>query len=316
MTSTRPAPRRIAPARLGLLQVSTAGVLWGTTGLALHVIHGRSDMAIVTISSYRIGIAALILLGMVAATRQLGAVVEVLLRQPVVFVVVALSTMLVQTLFVYAVITVGVSVATIVALGLAPVLTTAIESARSRSLPSPSTWAVLTAGLSGLVLVSASAGGATQSEHPLLGLVAAVATGVGYALTTLLGRRLAQDTSATAVTAGTTAIGAVALLPLGILGGATGAPLVTADPVAVLALVYLGAVTMALAYWLLYAGLRAISGGAAVIATLIEPVAASVFAAVLLHERLGVNGVIGAVLILLAVAELHRAPTAGVPPPG
>jgi DME family drug/metabolite transporter len=255
------------------------------------------------------------LLGVVAATRQVGQLAAVLHRQPLVFVAVGLSTALVQTGFVFAILTVGVSVATIVALGLAPVLITAIESTRARTVPSASTCVVLVAGLSGLVLVSSSSGRATQSPHPVLGLVVAVVTGAGYALTTLLGRRLAHDTSATAVTAGTTAIGALALLPVGVLG-ADGSSLTTTDPAAVGALLYLGAATMALAYWLLYAGLRTISGGAAVIATLVEPVAASLLAAVLLGERLGVAGAVGAVLILLAVAELHRAPSPGVPPPG
>ena len=45
--------------------------------------------------------------------------------------------------------------------------------------------------------------------------------------------------------------------------------------------------TLAVAYGLLYAGLRTVEGSAAVVATLLEPVTAAVLAAVVLGERLG-----------------------------
>ena len=69
-------------------------------------------------------------------------------------------------------------------------------------------------------------------------------------------------------------------------------------------LLYLGVITMALAYALLYAGLRTVSGSAAGIATLLEPVTAAVAAAIVLGERLGVLGVVGTLLLLAAVAGL------------
>jgi DME family drug/metabolite transporter len=91
---------------------------------------------------------------------------------------------------------------------------------------------------------------------------------------------------------------------------------VTTDPVALATLAYLGIVTMALAYGLLYAGLRTTSGSAAVVASLLEPVTAAVVAAVVLDERLGLAGILGTVLILAAVAGLGRRERPPVPPPG
>ncbi len=61
---------------------------------------------------------------------------------------------------------------------------------------------------------------------------------------------------------------------------------------------------MALAYGLLYAGLRTTTGSAAVIATLLEPVTAGVVAWLVLGERIGFLGVAGMLLILGAVAGL------------
>jgi DME family drug/metabolite transporter len=74
---------------------------------------------------------------------------------------------------------------------------------------------------------------------------------------------------------------------------------------------------MAIAYGLLYAGLRTTTGSAAVIATLLEPVTAAVLAAVLLDEHLGAAGIVGTTLILVAVAGLGRRPetTTGVVSP-
>jgi DME family drug/metabolite transporter len=63
---------------------------------------------------------------------------------------------------------------------------------------------------------------------------------------------------------------------------------------------------MALAYGLFYAGLRTTRSGAAVVATLLEPVTAAVAAAVLLGERLGALGIVGSALILAAVAGLEE----------
>ena len=70
-------------------------------------------------------------------------------------------------------------------------------------------------------------------------------------------------------------------------------------------LLYLGVLTLAVAYGLLYAGLRTVVGSAALIATLLEPVTAAVLAAVVLGERLGLLGLVGAALILVAVAGLE-----------
>ena len=66
--------------------------------------------------------------------------------------------------------------------------------------------------------------------------------------------------------------------------------------------VYLGALTFALAYALLYSGLRTTSSSAAVVAALCEPVAAAVF----LDERLGVWGIVGIALVVAAIASTAR----------
>jgi len=69
------------------------------------------------------------------------------------------------------------------------------------------------------------------------------------------------------------------------------------------------------AYGLFYAGLRSTSSETAGVLTLLEPLAAAVLAAVVLHERLTGLGIAGGPLLLAAIAALYvRAPEAETPP--
>jgi DME family drug/metabolite transporter len=301
--------------RLGLAQVSLAGVLWGTGGLGVQIIREHEPMSVLTVSAWRMGLATLVLLGAVAALRQAGDVVRLLRERPGPAVLAGVATGAYQALYFGSVVSVGVTVATVVSLGLAPVIVTAVECLRQRRLPGPAMLGVLGLALTGLVLVSSTAGLGETGPRPVLGVVLAALSGTTYALTTMLAESVAVTTTPLALTTVATGAGALALLPLGLLGARGDAPLLTSDPVVLGTLVYLGVFTMALAYGLLYAGLRTTSGSAAVIASLLEPVTAAVVAAIVLDERLGVAGVAGTLLILAAVAGLGRKETPTLPPP-
>lgn len=291
-------------ARIGLVQVCLAGVLWGTGGLAVQVVRHAAPLSVVTISAWRMVVAAVVLIGALALTRQLRAASGLLRSRPGHVVTVGVCTAAYQALYFGSVVAVGVTVATVVSLGFAPVLVTVVESVRDRARPSGAELAVLVLALAGLVLVSASADASAGGDHPVLGVLAAVGSGAAYALTTVVGRSLARSAGPLALTATSTTIGAVALLPGLALTGTGGGDL--AHPIVATTLVYMGVMTMALAYGLLYAGLRTTPGSAAVVATLLEPVTAAVLAALLLGERLGPLGLAGVALILLAVAGLGR----------
>ncbi|WP_244930407.1 DMT family transporter [Nocardioides sp. W7] len=309
-------PTSISPAlsaRTGLLQVALAGALWGTGGLAVQVVRDVLPMSVLVISAWRMVIAALVLVAVLALTRQSAGVVALLRTRPAYAVGVGTATAAYQALYFVSVVNVGVTVATVVSLGLAPVLLTVGEAVRDRRRPDTGHLLVLGVALTGLLLVSGTAHSGDSGPHPLLGLLTAVGSGTAYALTTALGRPLAQVTSPLALTTTTTTVGALVLLPLAALSALGGSPVLTTDPVAAGTLLYLGVMTMALAYGLLYAGLRTTPGSAAVIATLLEPVTAALVAAAFLDERIGALGVVGTALILLAVAGLGRRP---VVPPG
>ncbi len=304
-----------SPSRLGLLQVSMAGILWGTGGLGVQVIREHEPMSVLTISAWRMGLAAVVLVAAVALLRQAGDIARLLRERPGPAVLAGVATGAYQALYFGSVVSVGVTVATVVSLGLAPVLVTAVECVRDRRFPSGRALGVLALALAGLVLVSSTAGLGETGPRPALGVLLAVLSGTTYAVTTMLAERIAATTTPLALTSVATGAGALALLPFGLVASRGEAPLVTTDPVAVATLLYLGVFTMALAYGLLYAGLRTTTGSAAVVASLLEPVTAAIVAALVLDERLGVLGIVGTLLILLAVIGLDRHDTPVTPPP-
>jgi DME family drug/metabolite transporter len=311
-TRTRSAHRS---ARIGLLEVCAAGVLWGTGGLVVTVLHERDGLGAMTVSAWRMALATVALVGFAVAARRWGAVVATMRTRPVLAILVGCGTALYQGLYFISVLLVGVSVSTVVSLGLAPILAAAWEHATARSRPSAREVGVLAAALAGLVLISMTVGNGAPApgDDPGLGLLLAVAAGATYAATTVLGHDLAQRVDAVALTTCATAAGAVALLPFLWFAAATGGPVLSTDPESLALLAYLGVATMALAYGLLYAGLRTTSGSAATVATLVEPLSAAALAALLLGERLTWAALLGGALILAAVVALHPTEERPVP---
>lgn len=293
--------------RTGLLQVCAAGVLWGTGGLAVTVLHERDGLGAMTVSAWRMLLAAVALIGFAVVTRRASVVRATVRDHPGMAVLVGCGTAAYQGLYFVSVLMVGVSVATVASLGLAPILAAVWEHLHARTRPSAREAGVLAAALTGLVLISATAGhgSAGPGDSPYLGLLLAVTAGATYAATTVLGHTIAQRTDPVALTTCTTTVGAVALAPFLLVAAMGNDPLIGTSAASLGLLAYLGIATMALAYGLLYAGLRTTSGSVATVATLLEPVSAALLAAALLGERLPWPALLGGALILIAVAALR-----------
>ncbi|GGC06851.1 DMT family transporter [Cellulomonas carbonis] len=308
MTASRsPARHGNAGSRVGLLQVSAAGVLWGTGGLVVTLLHERTGLGAMTTSAWRMALAAVALVAFAAVTGRLGAARRTVREHLGLTVALGCGTALYQGLYFVSVLLVGVSVATVVSLGVAPVLAAAWEHLARRTRPTWRQVGVLAAALAGLVLVTAAAPHGTTApvDRPALGVALAVASGATYAATTVLGHRLAQRVDPVALTTGATVVGALALAPFLVVAGALGEPVLATDPTSLGLLVYLGVATMALSYGLLYAGLRTTTGSAATVATLVEPLTAATLAAAVLGERLAWPALVGGALVLAAVAALR-----------
>jgi DME family drug/metabolite transporter len=287
--------------------VCAAGVLWGTGGLVVSILNERDGLGAMTVSAWRMALAATALISFVALTGRSRAAARVLRARPALVVAVGCGTAAYQALYFVSVLLVGVSVATVVSLGLAPVLAATWEHVRARTRPTRREVAVLAAALVGLVLISATAGhgSAASGSNPTLGLLLAVASGATYAATTVVGHTLAQHVDPIALATSASGVGALVLAPFFGVAAATSQPVGSTDPSSIALLVYLGVATMALSYGLLYAGLRTTSGSAATVATLVEPLTAALLAAAVLGERLPLLASVGGLLILGAVVALR-----------
>jgi DME family drug/metabolite transporter len=298
-------------ARVGLVQITLAGVLWGTTGVVVQLVRESTGLSAVSISFYRLAIASVALL--LLSTARLAPLLAALRLSPGPLVLVGVGLAGYQALYFLAVTTAGVSVATVISLGLAPVLTAGWEAARARHLPGASTVVPLIAGVGGLMLITMSSAHPTAAApRPLLGLLVAIGSGIGYAATTVLSRHITQQVAPRSLTTLSTALGALVLAPLALMSGAS----VPVEPRPVAMLAYLGVVTTAVAYGLFYAGLRTTSSSAAAVLTLLEPLTAALLAVAVLSEPLPLPAVAGGVLLLGAVAALYLTPAQAPERPG
>ena len=306
---TAPTRSRIDPAHAlrGLLLVSAAGVVWGTIGPAVQLASEASGLSPWAISAYRAVAAVLVLFAASLATRRLGTSLAMARRHWRRVTVTGLATATFMLLFFVAVVAAGVSVATVIALGLAPVLLLVVGSVQRHRTPSPAQVLTVTTALVGLVLVSVVGGPGDEAQDPTLGILAALGSGTAYAVSTHVGAPLSRQHDALTVTTATMTVASAVLIPGGLVAAyLRDEPLTTTDAGSWLLLAYLGVVTMAFAYVLLYAGLRSTTSGSAVVATLLEPVTAVLIAVLLLGERPTAAVVVGTLLILAAIATLGR----------
>jgi DME family drug/metabolite transporter len=219
-----------------------------------------------------------------------------------------------QALYFVGVQYVGVSVSTLVRLGIAPIALTVGTALARRRVPAVGGLAVLACAIVGLALVSLRPGSGVAASHPVLGVLASIASGLGYAAITALSRRMAE-LDPLVLTGVTSAVATVVLLPFAVVAGMA----VPHDAVANGWLGYIGVVPTVAAYWLFYRGLRSTVSEVAGVLTLLEPLTAAVLAAIVLHESLSHWALVGGLLMLVAVGSLYLrrpAPEVGeVPPP-
>ncbi|MDQ1662961.1 MAG: drug/metabolite transporter, family [Blastococcus sp.] len=289
-----------AAARRGFLLVLLAGITWGTSGFSGSLIASRTDLGPLDIAWYRMTIGAVALfIGYLVSRRRRSAVRPVLGQGVVVrLVLVSAGLAAYQLAYFAAVAQAGVSISTLVALGLAPLLVAVGTSALGHGRPDRSTIAALVAALTGLVLLVGISAGADTGTSVLLGALLATGSALGYAGVTLAGAGVPSGVPVTLIGF---AGGAALLTPVALVVGLHG----TTDLAALGLLLYLGLVPSALAYSLFFTGLRSVPGPVVSIVTLMEPLTATALATAFLGERLSPGALAGGLLVLAAVAGLY-----------
>ncbi len=285
--------------RRGFVLVVVAALCWGTSGLSGRVVADRGGLSALEIAWYRLAIGAVALLVARAVTaRRRGPAVPVTRPVAVRLVLIGAGLAAYQLAYFTAVERAGVSIATLVALGLAPLLIAVGGTLLGAGRPDRATLTALGAALVGLTLLVGVSAGADTGTTVLLGALVATGSALGYAVVTLAGGGVPAGVP---VTLAGFAGGALLLTPVVLAQGLT----VPSDGIALAVLLYLGLVPSALAYGLFFAGVRTVPGAVASIVTLLEPLTATLLATVFLGERLEPAAVAGGALLLAAVAGLY-----------
>jgi drug/metabolite transporter, DME family len=297
-------------ARTGLIAVSGGALLWGTTGVPVRIIQERTGLSPVTIGCLRLAVATLAV-AFVFGRSGVRRVRAVAARHGWRLFAAGSGLAGYQALYFVGVQDVGVSISTLVSLAVAPVALTVWASIAARKPPTIAAALTVIVAVAGLTMVSIGPGSAAGGQHPVVGLIASLGSGLTYAVTTVVNHRIAADGHPVLVTGAASAIGAVVLVPFALAFGLRW----PADGIASGWLVYIGVATTVVAYALFYTGLRSTSSETAGVLTLLEPLAAAVLAAIVLHERLTGLGIAGGALLLAAIAALYvREPERETPP--
>jgi DME family drug/metabolite transporter len=309
--------------RHGIALLVVAGVAWGTGGLTGNLLGHATGLSPLAIAAYRLGLGGLLVLLALGVARLVDRSRRPLLGEMAhrgaalrrIGSIAALAAAF-QACYFTAVGLTSVSLATLVAIGVAPVVVITVETVRGRARTGSGTTLVLA--LVGLALLVGAPQGGHDPLAVLAGTAAATVAGTGFAVMTLLGARPVTGLDASFATGAAFAAGGLLLaVPAALTGGmAFPATVVGAGLLALLVVV-----PTALAYTAYFRGLsHSDAAGTGVVVALLEPLTAAVLAAAVLGERLGVVGTVGALGLAAAVlraagAERHRRAAPG-PMPG
>lgn len=287
--------------------VALGAILWGTGGLAGAALADSAGLAPLVVASYRLlggGAVLLVALAVTGRLRGLARTRPALVR----IVVTALLLAVYQGAYFAAVVRAGVAVATLIALGAAPLLVAIGTAVSSRRAPAARTVVALALALVGLVLLVGRPGDAAGSAPA--GAALAFVAAAAFATMTGLNRRPVPGLSPLPMTATAFTLGGILLLPVAaVVGPTVGLP---DDAQGWLLLAYFAIVPTAAAWGAYFTGLRGVPATTATLLALLEPLTATVGAVLLRGEQLGVAGVVGAVLLGTAVVVLRPRP-AGSP---
>lgn len=289
----------------GLLLVAAAAALWGTSGLTATVAYSRGVHPL-TVSSWRMALGALALLPVLRTAPAVADRLSWQDRRRLAVIGAGLAAY--QACYFIAVQRSGVSIATLMTLGSAPILVTLGERLLSGRRTARRTLVGVALAVTGLVaLVDLPSSG---GDEVLVGAAFATMSALGYAAVTLAGGSLSTRLGAQRLTVLAFVTATVLLLPatLATVGLGLGD-----DPTVVAAMLYLGLVPTALAYRLFFTGLQQVTASAAAILVLLEPVIATALAVPLVGERLTPLGWSGGALLLVAVVLVSWSPRPASP---
>lgn len=273
------------------LYILCAAILWGTTGTAQAFAPENAHPA--AIGAVRLAIGAAALLAAAAAAKKLR-----FKNWPLKTVLLAAVCMaLYQPLFFSAVMTAGIAVGTVVAIGSAPVSAGVLEWMIYKKRPSR-LWICSTAlSVAGCLLLFANKDSAAVS---LPGILLAAGAGLAFAGYTFVSRSLVQTNDSLSAAAVTFSVSALLLLPLLLFFDNTW----IASTRGIAVSLHLGIIATGFAYFLFSKGLAQVSSAAAVTLSLAEPMTAALLGVFIVGETLSLTAWLGIVLLLTGIGVL------------
>ena len=291
-----------SPARLrGLALIALAAISWGTTGSVSTLLMSRAGATPLVVGAARMLVGAVLLAAVAAITSRRPQAVTGEPRRPSghdVWRWLALGACMAafQATYFTAVTHAGIAVTALVAICSAPLLIAALAPALLGERLTRRLIAALALGVAGTALVVAAPVAGATAPRPVSGVMLALGAGLAYALYVVIAKSAVARTSPLVVSAFTFAIAAVLMAPVLLTPGAL-TQLARGWP----GLLYLGAVTTAGAYAVYTIGLRDVTASVAGIASLMEPLTATLLGVLLFGERFGLAGWVGAILLLVAL---------------
>jgi drug/metabolite transporter, DME family len=277
--------------------IGLAAVSWGTTGSVTNVLVTRAGAGALVIGAARMLIGAILLL---IAARWVTGSLRVDPADRWRCVVLGLCMAAFQATYFSAVTLVGIATAALIAICSAPLLITGLAAAALGERLTARVGSVLAMGVIGTaLLIVGPRAAADVSVRFVAGVLLALGASFAYALYVVVAKATLARTAPLPLAAANFGVAALALAPV-LAGADVGRQVALGWPW----LLYLGAVTTAGAYAIYTIGLRDVPASAAGVASLAEPLTATLLGVVLFGERLGTAGVIGAVLLFTALALL------------
>lgn len=274
------------------LAVLLAAVLWGTTGTVAHFAPPGSSALLIGASTF--GFGGLILFALNAR----GTLAAFTRRNGVWLLAGGVGVIVYPSTYYLSMSLVGVAIGNVLALASGPIFAAVLERLLLRR-PLSGRWVAATGtAIAGVGLLAGSAH-AAPGPDPLLGIVLALAAGLGYAGYTVAGAALIlRGVPSASAMGGVFLVGSAVLVPAFLLAGP--GPLATPTGLGILA--YLAIVPMAISYLLFGYALRALPATAATTIALAEPIVATLLAVIVVGEQLTFPAWLGLALVAVGIA--------------
>lgn len=286
----------VAKPYLGVISVIGAAALWGTTGTSQALAGGT--LPSMWFGTLRLIFAALFFIVFAAATG--GLTRRAWQGLPLRVAVGAGLCMAAYNLtFFLGVKFTGVGLGTAIALGSGPIWAGILQGVFQRQPPTAVWWASTAVAIAGGVLFSVGSGSAALS---LPGMALCLASGLSYAVYTLLNKHMVGRAPASSIVLAAFVVAALVAVPTA--ATQTGWPTLTGRDL--IAVAYTGVVTAGAGYLLFSFALHHIRPATAVTLALTEPVVAFALAVLVLGEPTSWLSLGGLVLVLTGVLGVVR----------